>query len=280
MRFNARIAGLTAAVTMTGGAIAWVAAPVASASAAPGTGHAYGAYAAVSLLPGVLGRGGLTVDTGTLARSSTDGPSSASVADVPLRGVVHAKAITSSSESSAGTVRVTAAILDARLPVLAGAVGGTPSVRVLRAKCVGTGAGVTGSSEIAGLDLGRLGTIPISGKPNQTVDVPQLARIVVNEQHRAADGSLTVTALHVSLLGGRVTNALGHGDIRLASATCGRGSGGTTTTPPTTPEQPGGGDGGGQTGGDNGGTGGNGSQVKVIPSGAPQTGDGTMAALR
>ena len=281
MRFNARIAGLTAAVTLTGGAIAGVAAPVASASAAPGTGHAYGASAAVTLLPGVLGQGGLTVDTGLLARSSTAGPTTASVADVPLRGIIHARAITSSSESNStdGTVKGYAAILDATLPVLGTAVGGTPSARVLRARCTSTTTQVTGASQIVGLDLGRLGTIPISGEPNQTIEVPQIAKIVLNEQHRDSDGSLTVTALHVSLLGGTLTNALGHGDIRLASVTCGLGSGGTTTTPPTTPG--GGGEGGGgQTGDDGGNGGGQGSQVKVIPSGAPQTGDGTMAAFR
>jgi hypothetical protein len=277
MRFNARIAGLAAMVTIVGGGVAWIAAPAASADAAPGTGHAYGAFATVDLLPGVITQDGLHLDTGALAASSTNGPATASVADVPLRGILHAKAITSSSGRTATTVTAKAAIVDLQLPVLGAALGGVPSVRVLRAKCTGTGLTAAGSSEVAGVNLGRLGDIPITGAPNQTIEVPQVARIVINEQVRANDGSITVTALHVSLLGGSVTGKLGSGDLRLASATCGMGSG-STTNPPTKPTQP---------------TlpptrptvtpqapTGQGGQVHVVPQGAPQTGDGSLAAAR
>lgn len=285
MRFNARLAGLAATVTVVGGGLAF-AAPAASAQAAPGTGHAYGAFAAVKLLPGVITRDGLDLDTGVLAKSSTSGPATASVVDVPLRGVVNAQAITSSTDRTATTVSARAAIVDLRLPVLAAALGATPSVQVLRAKCTGTGMGSAGSSEIAGVSLGRLGNVPITGAPNQTIDVPQVARIVINEQVKDRDGSITVTALHVTLLGGSVTGKLGSGDIRLASATCGVGSGTPTipptippTTPPTTPTVPGPPpnkptvtpnapiDQGAH-------------QVRVVPAGAPQTGDGSLADHR
>ncbi|TDP91835.1 choice-of-anchor P family protein [Labedaea rhizosphaerae] len=287
MRFNARLAGLAAMATVVGGGIAGVmgiTAPPASAQAAPGTGHAYGAYAAVTLLPGVLTRDGLNLDTGVLAPSSTSGPASASVVDVPLRGVVTAQAITSSTSRTATTVTARAAIVDLRLPVLAAALGGTPSVQVLRAKCTGTGMGTAGSSEIAGVNLGRLGTVPVTGAPNQTIDVPQVARIVLNEQVKDIDGSITVTALHVTLLGGSVTGKLGSGDIRLASATCGMGPGTTTppTTPPTVPStptvptppphQP--------TVTPNAPADQGGHQVRVVPAGAPQTGDGSLAGRR
>lgn len=281
MRFNARIAGLAAMVTVVGGGVASVAAPAASAEAAPGTGHAYGAFATVNLLPGVITRDGLNLNTGALAKSSTSGPANASVVDVPLRGVVTAQAITSSSSRTATTVTARAAIVDLRLPVLAAALGATPSVQVLRAKCTGTGMGTAGSSEIAALNLGRLGTVPVTGAANQTIDVPQIARIVINEQVKDNDGSLTVTALHVTLLGGSVTGKLGSGDVRLASVTCGMGSGTTipSSTPPTkptvpapppnkptvTPNAP----------VDQGG-----HQVRVVPAGAPQTGDGSLAANR
>ena len=277
MRFNARLAVLAAMATIVGGGIAWLTAPAASAQAAPGTGHAYGAFAAVTLLPGVVTRDGLNLNTGALAESSTSGPANASVVDVPLRGVVTAQAITSSSARTATTVTTRAAIVDVRLPVLGAALGGTPSVQVLRAKCTGTGMGTAGSSEIAGVNLGRLGTIPVTGAPNQTIDVPQVARIVLNEQVKDLDGSLTVTALHVTLLGGSVTGKLGSGDIRLASATCGMGAGTTTTPPtkptvPTPPNKP--------TVTPNAPVGQGGHQVRVVPAGAPQTGDGSLAAQR
>lgn len=279
MRLNARIAALAAVATAATAGVGIAVAPLAAADAAPGTGSAFGASVSVTLLPGVLGPNGLTVDTGELAPSSSAGPTSNSVADVPLHGVVHARAISSKATNIDGRVNATAEILGASLPVLAPALGATPRADVLRARCTGTPDGVTGSSEVVGLNLGRLGTVPITGKPNQTIDVPQVLRVVINEQVRAADGSLTVTALHVRLLGGSATGRLGSGDIRLASATCGLGT--SITPPPTTPPtEPGGGGqgGGGQQGG--GGAQGGGGQVSVIPSGAPQTGDGTLADAR
>jgi hypothetical protein len=185
-----------------------------------------------------------------------------------LHGLVQARAITSSALNRKGAVEATAAVLAASLPVLQSATGATPTAQVLRAVCAGTNGGVVGHSDVVGLNLGRLGTVPVSGRPNQAIDLPQVLRVVVNEQVRGADGSLTVTALHIRLLGGGVTGQLGSGDIRLASATCGRGTKSVppaTTRPPTvrptTPPGP-------RTSG----------QVSVVPAGAPQTGDGTRAA--
>ncbi|GAB2997437.1 choice-of-anchor P family protein [Amycolatopsis acidiphila] len=243
-----------------GALLAATIAPAAAATSGPGTGSAYGASATVSVLPGVLGAQGLTVDTGRLAASSTSGPGSASVVDAPLKGLVTAKAITSSANhsESSGQVRATASIVDAALPVLAPIAGRTPTAQAITAKCTSTADGVTGSSELAGLDLGRLGKLPVSTGPNREVGVPGVVRVIVNEQVRHADGSLTVNALHIELLGGKATAGLGSGDIVLASATCA-----AATTPPSTPATPAPG----------------GGQVSVIPAGAPQTGDGSLATV-
>ncbi|TNC23537.1 choice-of-anchor P family protein [Amycolatopsis alkalitolerans] len=258
------VLGLAAGVLLAG------ALTPAAAATAPGTGSAYGASASVSLLPGVLGNGGITVDTGKLAASRTTGPTSASVADVPLEGLVTAKAISSSAEHSTQTGQVSsnAEIVGATLPVLAGLAGSTPTASVINAKCTSTADGVTGGAEIAGLDLGRIGQVPVAAPPNTELGVPGVVQVIINEQVKGSDGSLTVNALHIKLLGGQATGALGSGDIVLASATCGKATapaGGTTTTPPAGPATPGPAGGAGQ--------------VSVIPAGAPQTGDGSLATV-
>lgn len=257
-------------VLRTGGAVALAATAIlvvtatsASAeTAAPGAGSAYGASASVSLLPGVLGDKGLTVDTGKLAPSSTAGPESASIVNIPLKGLVTAKAVTSTAKHDVdtGSVTATAAIVDATLPLLAPLAGSTPKARVISSKCASTSEGVTGSSEIAGLDLGRIGKLPLATAPNQEIGIPGVLQVIVNEQVRHGDGSLTVNALHIKLLGGQLTQALGSGDIVLASATCGK-----ATTPATVPAAPVPASGPGQ--------------VSVIPAGAPQTGDGSLATV-
>ncbi|MFI5606070.1 choice-of-anchor P family protein [Amycolatopsis sp. NPDC051903] len=47
-----------------------------------------------------------------------------------------------------------------------------------------------------------------------------VATLILNEQIHNPDGSLTVNAPHLKLLGG-VVGALGSGDVILSSATCG-----------------------------------------------------------
>ena len=247
-------------------ATAFVVAVPANATA-PGAGSAYGADVDVHLLPNVLGPGGLTVSTGKLAASSTSGPTSATAVDAELRGLVTAKVITSSSHHNAGDGSVTAnaAIVDAALPVLAPLAGGTPKASVISSQCHATGDGITGSSDLANLSLGRIGRISAS-TPNLTIGVPGILTIVANEQIHHSDGSLTVNALHITLLGPGPLNALGAGDIVLASSTCGPAT--TVSTPPTgpstpsspvtTPTKP---------------------EVGVIPAGAPETGDGSLATL-
>ena len=77
------------------------------------------------------------------------------------------------------------------------------------AECNGT----TGKTTIA--DLRALGvpvTIPVT-EPNAKVEIPGVVSITANEQVKNADGTFTVNALHVNLLG--------QIDLTVASATCG-----------------------------------------------------------
>ncbi|MCR6487526.1 choice-of-anchor P family protein [Amycolatopsis sp. OK19-0408] len=221
------------------------------------TGSAFGASATVSLLPGVLTDSkGITVETGQLAKSASAGPKSASIADVPLKGLVTAKAIASSVVDGAGSVAAKASVAEATLPLLAPVAGRVPSIRLISARCASADGHVTGSSDLANVNLGKLGTLPAATSPNQKLGIPGVAEITVNEQLQRYDGSLEVTALHIKLLGGKTTGALGSGDVKLASVTCGPSKERAPEAPPK-PEGPG--------------------QVVVVPAGAPQTGDGSLA---
>ncbi|WP_031468741.1 choice-of-anchor P family protein [Sciscionella sediminilitoris] len=288
------VAGVVAAA-----AIFAATAPAAAATAKPGHGSAYGAEAEVKLLPGVLG--GVHVGTGKMAASSTDGKTKNEVVGAELKPIINASVVSSSSKHDAKSGKVTssAKVVDATLPLLKGVVGKTPEASVITSKCVATSKGITGSSDLANLDLGKLGNIH-AGTPNLKIEIPEVAKIVANEQVKNSDGSLTVNALHVQLLGGKVTKALGSGDIVLASSTCGKATDSKPNPPTdkpkpptTTPPHHGGGDhngGGNNGGGDHNGGGSNGGstggattpgtpQVSVVPKGAPETGDGSLAAV-
>ncbi|HEX3790625.1 MAG TPA: choice-of-anchor P family protein [Pseudonocardiaceae bacterium] len=252
-------------VLRTGGVIGVAAAavllasvtPAAATTAGPGEGSAYGADASVSLLSGVLGQDALSVRTGELGASNTAGPNSASAVDATLKGLVSAKAITSSAnhDTASGDVTAKAELVQVALPVLAALAGRTPTASVISSQCHATAAGITGSSDLADLDLGRIGDVA-AATPNLTVGIPGVLQVTADEQIHNADGSLTVNALDIKLLGGQLTGALGTGDIVLASSTCG-----PATAVATTPPAPGA------------------PEVSVVPAGAPETGDGSLATV-
>lgn len=270
-------------VLRTGGVAALAAASAvvlavgpASAGTSAGDGSAYGARASVSLLPGVIGKTGLTVDTGKIAASSTSGPTSAAVVRVPMKGVVTAKSISSSSkhDDSTGDVKSKASIVGARLDLLASLAGKAPTASVIKSECTSTADGITGDASLVNVDLGKLGKLPVHPDENTKLGVPGVVTVIANEHVKNDDGSLTVNALHIKLLGEGPTKALGSGDIVLSSSTCGKattpsGPGTGTPTPPSTstnpapPSTPAPAPGGGQ--------------VSQVPSGAPETGDGSLA---
>jgi hypothetical protein len=77
-------------------------------------------------------------------------------------------------------------------------------------------ASVSGSSTIADLTIN--GTpIVVSGAPNQTISVPGVASIIINEQI-TGPGSITVNALHVKVLPDAPLNLVASGDIVISSA--------------------------------------------------------------
>ena len=188
---NGKISGLmkaAASVSLAGGILAAAAGPAAAAS----PNEAYGAEAtgAVSLAPVAeathpgtspvtLG----TVDLGTLlsariSRDTADGTTASSTL-VDIRSVLlglHVRAVTSSCRFDPNTAMV----------------GGDASI----------------------VD-GHIGLIPLSLHParNTTITVPGVATIVLNRQSIDTDGTLTVDAIYVSLLGSAQT-------VTLATSVC------------------------------------------------------------
>ncbi|MEU5690260.1 choice-of-anchor P family protein [Actinosynnema sp. NPDC020468] len=191
----------------------------APASAAPGDASAFGAKAGITLL------GGTALAAGPFAAAAAAGPTTDTFAGVDKPGVLRTGVLSASAsrDENTGAVSSTASATDADLGLLAGTTGGV-TAQVVKAECAATQTGVTGTTTLTGLKSGSLGTVDGSPAPNTTADVKvlgvQVAKVVFNEQIANPDGSLTVNAVHVTLLGG-VTGSLGSGDLVLSSATCG-----------------------------------------------------------
>ncbi|MEU6640947.1 choice-of-anchor P family protein [Saccharomonospora sp. NPDC046836] len=193
----------------------------APASAAPGDGSAYGAEVNVSLL------GAPAVQAGPFAAAHTDGPTNNSFAGVDLPGILNTGVITTEAvrDDESGAVQSSATTAGVGLPLLQAALGNV-GAEAVTATCSATQDGNTGSTTLAGIDLGSLGEIPVEPGPNTTLAVAlpiigEVARLTFNEQIENSDGSLTVNAIHLELLGGSGLGAIGSGDLVISSATCG-----------------------------------------------------------
>ncbi|MEU4802934.1 choice-of-anchor P family protein [Actinosynnema sp. NPDC023587] len=191
----------------------------APAPAAPGDASAYGAEVGLSLL------GDDAIAAGPFAAANAHGSTGTAFAGVDLpdlltTGVVDTSA---SRDDDTGGVRSRASTSDVRLDLLSSVTGGITATAV-EAGCTATREGVGGTTELVGLDPGRLGDVAAEPAPNTAVGVELLgadiARIVFNEQVVNPDGGLTVNAVRVTLVGG-VLGSIGTGDVVLSSATCG-----------------------------------------------------------
>ncbi len=189
------------------------------ASAAPGDGSAYGVKVDVKLL------GQQAVKAGPLAAANTAGPTSNTLAKVDIPGILTAGVINAEAKSDddSGAVTAKASTADVALPLLKPALGNV-GVKLVEAVCTATQKGVEGSTKLVGADLGSLGTVNANPAPNTELKVGlgaiNVATVILNEQIKNPDGSLTVNAVHVKLLGDGL-NALGSGDVIVSSATCG-----------------------------------------------------------
>lgn len=162
--------------------------------------------------------------TGPLAYADKSKPE-ASVARVSLANIVTAGVSSSKVETDtatgAQTVTVTLADLRAGMgrPTATGL-----TVTTLKTTCTAAPGGTpAGKVEILGAQLGDT-KLPVTPEPNTTVEIPgpvpggpALGKLVLNEQVKNADGSLTVYAAHLNVQRG----PLGSIDGILGAATCG-----------------------------------------------------------
>jgi hypothetical protein len=190
----------------------------APASAEPGAASAYTAKVEVTLL-------GKPVTVGPLSPSSSSGPTSASLVDLNLVGLVTAKAVASMSTVDDATGATWAEAEVAAVDVLLGAILG--GEQKLQAEAITASCDATqqmppqGTTTIVGLTLPDGKQVPVNPEPNTTIDLSPLAKIVFNEQTVGADGTLTVNAVHVTLLKDSGLADTVSGDVVLSSATCG-----------------------------------------------------------
>ncbi len=179
---------------------------------------------AASAAPGQTSSSGLTcggvVTCGPFAASaSPGGPASNTVAAANVAGLIGTGVI--NTTATAGGASASVANVNATL--LTNVVGNTTlTASAVSSSCTvnpNTGA-VTGTSSITNgavnLPLLPPITLAAAAAPNTTVSVPGVATITLNRQTTAPDGTLTVDAIYVALLGGRLGQ-----NITIASSTCG-----------------------------------------------------------
>jgi len=174
-------------------------APVADLTAATSTtfsGDATVLRAAVlGFAPIVVGEAGPVSESGGAEESSVLSVSKDETGGLLSAEVVHASVVAQGKHS-----RAEASVASANLTVAGNAIQADLLRSQAEATCSGGQASASGSSEVAGLVINGT-AIAVSGNPNQTVDVPGLLRVVINEQSGSASGNrsdITVNALHVT----------------------------------------------------------------------------------
>lgn len=136
-------------------------------------------------------------------------------------GIAEASALnaTTAGDPTAGTSSASSSV--AKVSVNLGPTASL-DLSAVDATCTATPDGATGSSDIATAVVNSLlsglvppANIPVNASPNTAIELPGLAKVVLNEQSTDADGVLTVNAVHITLLSGKLA------DIVIAHAQCG-----------------------------------------------------------
>ncbi len=142
-----------------------------------------------------------------------------STASLRLPGVVTTGAVESISTSS--SVPITADVVNsnevARVNLLGGVIRAS-AIKVIASASLDAAGDVTVSGTMDTLRLTIGGNdIPINVAPNTKIEIPNVVRIVVNEQVKT-DKRITITGLHLTLLSPQGNLKVG-ADIRVAEAT-------------------------------------------------------------
>jgi len=179
------------ALALSGGVLFAAALPAAAAS--PNTGYAAAAGGVISASP---------VGQATFPGTSPVTVAHANITGLLTTGVAHA---TAGPTTATSTVNGVTALLTAISTLRATSV--TSSCRFN----TNTGA-VTGSAHISNGRVTRPGgttTLASNPAPNTVVGIPGIATITLNRRTTAGDGTLTVQAIHVAVLGSAQTLDIG-----------------------------------------------------------------------
>jgi uncharacterized repeat protein (TIGR01451 family) len=151
----------------------------------------------------------LLVNVGPTPSVSQSGPGTrtATLATVSVLGLVSADVLTVSTQVGPG-VTVTSSSDIAHLNLVLGAV----VADTIHATCTANASGASGATTIARLVVAGQTLINITPAANTSITVPGVGQLVLNEQSRPTATSITVNAVHLSLIGGT--------DIIVAQASC------------------------------------------------------------
>jgi hypothetical protein len=200
------LAKATASMSLACGIAVAAAGPALAAS--PNEAYAAQATGAISVSP---------VAEATYPGTSPVTAVNANIAGLLSAGVITDTAGPTSAAASVANVGVTLAAATALLS----AVGLTADAVTSSCTFNSDTGQVTGTAAITNgaINGGGLTAITLSANPtiNSTVSVPLIATITLNRQTTAADGTLTVDAIYVSLLGGTQTLSIGTSVCNTAS---------------------------------------------------------------
>lgn len=220
-----RALGLVTAVGSVAALSVLSAAP-AGAAILPATSSAYGVQACLLALTSPLQ---CTVKVGpTPAAAYPTGPGTASVTNLDLSpvGTVRLVNVSASGNDLTGFSTATATTNNTSL-LPAGVPGGAVGATVIKATCTATKGTATGGATFVGLTLAGqavpLGPLGASTPNNVLLNLPGVAKIVLNEQTKSA-GAITVNAVHV-FLGPIKAGAGSLGDVILSHVSCGPNAG-------------------------------------------------------
>jgi hypothetical protein len=183
-----RVAG---AMTAAGGLT--VAAMMPAEAAAPNLAYAAGATGLISVSP--------------IGEATYPGTSPVSVADASIAGLLDTGVATATAGPTSASENI--ANVSATLSLVASLFADSVTSSCLFNTNTGT---VSGSVTIANGEVSTpLGDITLDSNPtpNEGVTVPGIATITLNQQTTAGDGTLTVTAIYIALLGTTQTLSIG-----------------------------------------------------------------------
>src|SRR5213593_734829 len=168
------------------------------------SGRAFGAFVDVSLLGVAVGPETLS-DTGPLPPSG--GLQTNQLETVSIPGVLSATLMSTMTSGANGVARSEASLAD--LSVLPGSAAAV-TASFVRAESEATCSGVRGATEAVDVTFAGQSIVVDPFAPNQTFDIPGVARLVINEQKTSTGGGtqdITVNAIHLTVTADSVVTA-------------------------------------------------------------------------